>query len=457
MMGIHRKTITNDIIGFILRMGEALGYIVDDEEYMFPDERDSPILDVTWRKSSNDKFPLFIFEIESSATKASTDNALKVLSQKTDNYPKPLFLFHIFVDDAADRRRIENLRNQYDDVNYETFALATVPHHPKFVSCVVCQHFRVFDHIDLPAFLNEFINEHPLQMEVSEVLQILIDTKYDLRPGSNFLAELEFSLLEYGEDSFGNFYISYLPAFLTNQSYPSQIYPWQGNQENIYFRIVHLALVLLTKSSQDHELYFKKIQAEEDRLWGESFSKSYFGLSLDGDCEMYSEWPLVLSMLVLSFAGTNTSRYFSEKLRAFVSEAFDYFGFLTLHPLTWLAIASQVANDYSSYAFAAKLIDRIGGIPLQALAEPSIFSGFPQDDSLEPEYDASACFQALPQYNEWGFAIAPLAKPPAARIVQSALSGFLFRNSNLAGEGRDSFACFCLKSSVHSAFSRILT
>jgi hypothetical protein len=49
-MGTHKKPITKEIIEFIMQMGKALTYAVNDEEPMFPSSQDSPILDITWRK-----------------------------------------------------------------------------------------------------------------------------------------------------------------------------------------------------------------------------------------------------------------------------------------------------------------------------------------------------------------------------------------------------------------------
>jgi len=162
-------------------------------------------------------------------------------------------------------------------------------------------------------------------------------------------------------------------------------------------------------------------------------------------------------MLTASFRGTQRSAYFSKKLQAFVSEAHDYFGRLTFHPLSWLAIASQIAGDYESYAFAVKVIDCVGGIPLQAVIEPSLCSDFPIDDSVEPGYDISVPRQSLPPYNQWGFLMAPLAEQPKAGLIESTLTFFLHPNGNCPYEVCRSFASFCLKYSIQSAFSRILT
>lgn len=97
-MGVHRTETSLKMMRFFESLGKALGYYVQDEESMFPGDRQSPILDVTWRKHKEDAWPLVIIEVETTSTKAATDNVVKVFGEKTGVYPKPLFFYHIFVE-----------------------------------------------------------------------------------------------------------------------------------------------------------------------------------------------------------------------------------------------------------------------------------------------------------------------------------------------------------------------
>lgn len=81
-MGTHKKDSGIQIINFICKLGETLGYTIMREEPMFPDEKNTPFFDVTWRLTATSKFPLFIFEVESDLIKSSTDNAVKLFSKK---------------------------------------------------------------------------------------------------------------------------------------------------------------------------------------------------------------------------------------------------------------------------------------------------------------------------------------------------------------------------------------
>src|SRR5215207_353250 len=128
-MGEHRRDFVKKIIVFTRLLGEALGYFVTEEELMFPGSRNSPILDMAWRRNEAEKYPLFIFEFESFPTKSASDNALKVFSRKTDAYQKPLFFFHIFVEQKMNTDRIQSFREHYDRLNYGAYALSDESSH----------------------------------------------------------------------------------------------------------------------------------------------------------------------------------------------------------------------------------------------------------------------------------------------------------------------------------------
>ena len=55
-MGEHKKSKVLDCIDFFHKLGDVLGYVVHEEEYMFPSEKTSPILDMTWRKNATEKY-----------------------------------------------------------------------------------------------------------------------------------------------------------------------------------------------------------------------------------------------------------------------------------------------------------------------------------------------------------------------------------------------------------------
>jgi hypothetical protein len=108
-MGKHQKSAGLDVIKLVGRLGAALGYHVGLEEPMFPGNPSTPYLDVTWRRDRHAKFPLFIFEVESLPTKSATDNVVKVFSRRTPSFQKPLFFFHVFVEQPSDTGRIDYL------------------------------------------------------------------------------------------------------------------------------------------------------------------------------------------------------------------------------------------------------------------------------------------------------------------------------------------------------------
>ena len=65
----------------LLALGRALGYRAEPEFDVTPDEPEEAPVDVAWLTSESDRFPLFIFEVESRPSGQMTYNAAKVFGQ----------------------------------------------------------------------------------------------------------------------------------------------------------------------------------------------------------------------------------------------------------------------------------------------------------------------------------------------------------------------------------------
>jgi hypothetical protein len=78
-MADHKLPAGKQLIQGIAHLGTVLGYHVKKE---FPVDEptygESPAVDVAWFSQKGNRFPLFIFEVESKATNGMTNNPLKV-------------------------------------------------------------------------------------------------------------------------------------------------------------------------------------------------------------------------------------------------------------------------------------------------------------------------------------------------------------------------------------------
>lgn len=95
-MSLHQRESGVRLIAALLHLGEVLGYHVAAEHPVDDSSQGpAPAVDVAWFATSGQRFPLMIFEVESSATNAIPNNALKVYGPEISRFEKPLFFFHI--------------------------------------------------------------------------------------------------------------------------------------------------------------------------------------------------------------------------------------------------------------------------------------------------------------------------------------------------------------------------
>jgi hypothetical protein len=134
----------------LLALGGALGYVHESEYDVFSREDRAGPVDVAWFRSVEDRFPLFIFEVETVASAQMSHNAGKVFTQDTELFEKPLFLFHLIVDGTKQSARVDVAEEAYGKFNYRIYGVpegeATAA-----ICDILSQHRRVSEQLDIPA------------------------------------------------------------------------------------------------------------------------------------------------------------------------------------------------------------------------------------------------------------------------------------------------------------------
>lgn len=142
-MADHKLAIGKQLIKGIIDLGVILDYHIEKE---FPVDESSfgepPAVDVAWFSKKGDRFPLFIFEVESKATNGMTNNPLKVYAQESKNFEKPLFFFHIVAQGGFNSARPRNLESLFGKHNYRIYMFANHDA-SEFIKDVLCQHARL--------------------------------------------------------------------------------------------------------------------------------------------------------------------------------------------------------------------------------------------------------------------------------------------------------------------------
>jgi hypothetical protein len=157
-------------IANLMAVGEALLYVPDAEFDVSAHKDEQSPVDVAWRRGEQDTVPLFVFEVESRPSGQMAQNAGKVLSQPTELFEKPLFLFHVVVSGGSSSTRTRVAQQLYGTYNYRIY-LASQPGQATQVLCdVLSQHRRVSGHLD-PVALVGALEAQPLPaVDVDRVL-----------------------------------------------------------------------------------------------------------------------------------------------------------------------------------------------------------------------------------------------------------------------------------------------
>ena len=145
----HRLAPGLQVIEQLVALGQALGYRAEREVALFADSGEA--VDVAWfATTAEGGSPLFIFEVESSATNTSEANAVKVLGSDNRDFAKPLFFFHVYVSGGERSHRVTNLQRSFGTHNYRVYRLA-LGETAALLRDVLAQHRRLTDKIDAPA------------------------------------------------------------------------------------------------------------------------------------------------------------------------------------------------------------------------------------------------------------------------------------------------------------------
>lgn len=153
-MSEHKLVAGKQLIRGLTELGRVLGYHVEKEFPVDTVERGSPpAVDVAWFTESGQRFPLFIFEVESRASNTIANNPLKVFAQETQQFEKPLFFFQVIASSSEDSSRIRNLQNHYGTYNYRIYIVGKDDGNT-LLNDIFAQHRRIRNSIDYVALYN---------------------------------------------------------------------------------------------------------------------------------------------------------------------------------------------------------------------------------------------------------------------------------------------------------------
>lgn len=140
----HKLPAGKAAIEALHQLGEALGYTVQREHLV----GDSAAIDMSWTAADSNDIPLFVFEVESTASQGLANNAAKIYGSLTSELPRPLFFFHLVLKGSKDNQRIQNVQRTYHDQNYVVYRFSDEKERAALPLDILKQHRRVSRFVD---------------------------------------------------------------------------------------------------------------------------------------------------------------------------------------------------------------------------------------------------------------------------------------------------------------------
>lgn len=131
------------VIEALHELGVALGYSVQREHVV----GQSAAVDLSWTAADSNDVPLFIFEVESTASSGIANNAMKVYGSPQSDLPRPLFFFHLVLEGSKDNERIRNAQYAWGQHNYRVYRFGDEDDRSSLAFDILKQHRRVSRYI----------------------------------------------------------------------------------------------------------------------------------------------------------------------------------------------------------------------------------------------------------------------------------------------------------------------
>jgi len=140
----------------------------------------SAAVDLSWTAADFNDVPLFVFEVESTASAGLANNALKVLGKPLEALAKPLFFFHIVVKAGALNERIADAQRFLGSHNYRVYRLSDATQRVAIVIDALRQHRRVSNRIDIVRVMDALVQDSWISRDgLDDILSVLLDLRFD--------------------------------------------------------------------------------------------------------------------------------------------------------------------------------------------------------------------------------------------------------------------------------------
>ncbi|WP_314060331.1 hypothetical protein [Empedobacter brevis] len=371
-MGKHTTEISLSLFDFLKDLGNWLGYYVEVEFPMSENPFGSQAIDIAWFNEQGNKFPLFIFEIESTSNNSIPNNPTKVFGKESKKFEKPLFFFHIIIEGAEDSEKYSDLLGNFGRFNYDIFRINNGETENLLLK-IISQHRRIHNEVDL-LYILRLINE--TKEIISEIdidsflkkLELLIHENQYYRIGQIYA---DFASRD---KSFQVQYINFIQrtflekklAYLSYESYSA----------SIVSEFINLGILYSTFGKDLNDIDFVSLLVEAQKT--ETFNKIQYlpGLNYDYDVFIQDYVSFYIALTFFLFEGNlRAQKYILDIAIGIIRKLNTNDEYIFEHHLSWGLLMSASNLEFSeNYEELKDLANNRNGILNTILFCPTFFN-----------------------------------------------------------------------------------
>jgi hypothetical protein len=357
----------------LLDLGSALGYVGKPEyDVLAREDRESPV-DVAWFRSEEDRFPLFIFEVETRASGQMSHNAGKVFTQDTELFEKPLFHFHLIVEGSKENTRADVAEAAFGKFNYRIYGVAE-GEGTEALCDILSQHRRVSDRLDVSALA--------VALDPERWPEVDLDRVWPHAEDCHFRGEWL--------RSYGALALSDPDAFLKRLlRFLETLYEEGGGAPTMGYGTfigehcspaLHAGLLAENYRRQPAK-WLEELQGWQERDGIMRMAAPYPDLSEDGDNFVFALMPALWALIAVMFAEVDGARrWILEQMELVVTAEAGLSLVAVAATAIWmLYVAAGGDGDEEYFELARARLNAEGGIGAGLLASPPGLGGYISD------------------------------------------------------------------------------
>jgi hypothetical protein len=375
-MAEHSLPYGIEIINKLFKLGQLLGYHCE-KEYPVDKENESAV-DVAWLFEPEQKYPLFIFEVESKTTNSIPANPLKIFGETNQKFEKPLFLFHLLLTGGKESKKIQQLERTYGTYNYRIYRFR-LEEEISLIKDILSQHRRLTNKLKIVELIKEVMAGWK-EIDISSIILHIEELEYEKNTGLILPAYATLSkTIPLMRDHF-------IRRLKQKAGTPNGLFSFEsyGSYLGTEWSIpVHLGMLSAFAEDGMEEKYFLDFKNWQEKSYYLKQIGASYGLSRDYDIFILGMSGAVLSLTgILFYKVAGAREYVSNELLGIIkkSDRFDFSA--SIYNCLWLLhLCSDSENGRQHFEFVRNLVNENGGIPeLLYLNPPIDFVGILEGD-----------------------------------------------------------------------------